>query len=167
MGCKKLLGAKATDAAPNPERCSLLSYFVILAKPPRERRGDPPLEGGPSRVSGKSPCFVISSAFSASRAPSLWQKEGRKAAEAGCECARARANTAGGVLFLGHFPRKSGAIRLSPGRASWRAGGVAGVSGPPRREGGGGGRSPGDDTGPRPPPWVSSWTASTETWTPI
>lgn len=63
-------------------------------------------------------------------------------------------------LLLGPFPRKSGAVGLSPGERA------RGRDWAPRSQGAreGGGRSPGGAPGPA-APWASSWTASTATWT--
>lgn len=129
-----------------------------------ERR---PLRGGSSLVSGKTPCFVVPSASSASRPPPFGKRRVARhrrqdVSALALEPIRPEESYSSGIFrgsleqlgsVLGELARERAAKPACLGRLAGREGG--------------GGRSPGGDTGPRPPPWVSSWTASTVKWTLI
>lgn len=94
--------------------------------------------------------------------PPLPRRRGRASAQRPRRDVRAHAlaQIRRSSLLLGPFPRKSGAVGLSPGERA------RGRDWAPRSQGAreGGGRSPGGAPGPA-APWASSWTASTATWT--
>lgn len=145
-----------------PKPCELcLAGTRLLWRKPRAREEPPHRTVRPGVLGGQaasrgpgSPTLLC--------LPPPPRRRGRASAQRPRRDARAHAlaQIRRSSLLLGPFPRKSGAVGLSPGERA------RGRDWAPRSQGAreGGGRSPGGAPGPA-APWASSWTASTATWT--